>query len=168
PPPRLSTSSYGRCTRPVLHRPVEPSQHTSYDFGKSLRTSGVLTSMCRVGSAYDNALAETAFATLKTELVYPKAWGCRYKFGLEVLSYIEGFHSTRRRHSRLDRHSPADHEERQLTDKQAVRRTGVTSGPPRLHLHLARVEHVIYYMFVPFRAFDAATSDVVKHTLVRL
>lgn len=55
------------------HRPVESGQNTAYEFGKALRTSGLLASMGRVGSAFD-AMAESVFATLKTELVYPRSW----------------------------------------------------------------------------------------------
>jgi|tagenome__1003787_1003787.scaffolds.fasta_scaffold20263423_1 transposase InsO family protein len=51
--------------------------YTSCDFGKTLRTSGLLTSMGRVGSAYDNAMAESFFATLRAELVYRRAWPTR-------------------------------------------------------------------------------------------
>ena len=102
----------------TIHHSDRGTQYTSYEFGKSLRTSGLLASMGRVGSAFDNAMAETAFATLKTELVYRKAWTSRHELEMEVFSYIEGFYNTRRRHSRLDNLSPADYEERHLTHKQ--------------------------------------------------
>ncbi len=94
----------------MLHPPVEPGQYTSYEFGKTLRTSGLLASMGRVGSAYDNAMAESFFATLKAELVYRRAWPTRHELETEVFSYIEGFYNTRRRHSRLDNLSPAQFE----------------------------------------------------------
>ena len=60
-----------------MHHSDRGSQYTSYDFGKTLRTSGLLASMGRVGSVYDNAMAESFFATLKAELVYRRAWPTR-------------------------------------------------------------------------------------------
>lgn len=82
-------------------------------FGRTLRTSDSLASIGQVGSAFDNAMAETFFATLKTELVYHGSWSTRHKLEKEVFSYLEGFYNSRRRHSRLDNLSPTD-DERQL------------------------------------------------------
>jgi putative transposase len=95
----------------LVHHSDRGSQYTSYEFGKTLRTSGLLPSMGRVGSAYDNAMAESFFATLKAELVYRRAWPTRHELEMEVFSYIEGFYNTRRRHSRLDNLSPAAYEQ---------------------------------------------------------
>ncbi len=53
----------------TVHHTDRGSQYTSYDFGKVLRASGLLASMGRVGSAFDNAMAESFFATLKEELI---------------------------------------------------------------------------------------------------
>ncbi|WP_255472711.1 IS3 family transposase [Quadrisphaera setariae] len=102
----------------TIHHSDRGTQYTSYEFGKSLRASGLLASMGRVGSAFDNAMAETTFATLKTELVYRRAWASRHELEMEVFSYIEGFYNSRRRHSRLDNLSPLDYEQRYLTQKQ--------------------------------------------------
>jgi putative transposase len=106
----------------VLRRPVESGQYTSYEFGKTLRTSGLLASMGRVGSAFDNAMAESFFATLKAEVVYRRAWPTRHELEMEVFSYIEGFYNPRRRHSRLDNLSPAAYEQllkEQVTQNEA-------------------------------------------------
>jgi putative transposase len=78
--------------------------------------------MGRVGSAYDNAMAESFFATLKAELVYRRAWSTWHELKMEVFSYIEGFYNSRRRHSRLDNLSPADFEKiftQQMTQTEA-------------------------------------------------
>jgi putative transposase len=48
----------------MLRRPVEPEQYTSYAFGKRCQEMGVMPSMGSVGDAYDNAMAESFFATL--------------------------------------------------------------------------------------------------------
>ena len=103
----------------MLRPPVESGQYTSYEFGKTLRTSGLLASMGRIGSAFDNALAESVFATLKTELIYRRSWPTRHELEMEVFSYLEGFYNTRRRHSKLNNLSPADHETMHLTQNEA-------------------------------------------------
>jgi transposase InsO family protein len=106
----------------LVHHSDRGSQYTSYEFGKTLRTSGLLASMGRVGSAFDNAMAESFFATLKAELVYRRAWPTRHELEMEVFSYIEGFYNPRRRHSRLANLSPADFEKtitQQMTHNEA-------------------------------------------------
>ena len=70
----------------LVHHTDRGSQYTSYEFGKTLRSSGLLASMGRVGSAYDNAMAESVFATLKTELVYRQSWPTRHQLEMEVSS----------------------------------------------------------------------------------
>jgi putative transposase len=57
--------------------------------------------MGRVGSAYDNTLAESFVATLKTELLYRSSWPTRQVARTVIFEYIEGFYNTRRRHSAL-------------------------------------------------------------------
>jgi putative transposase len=99
----------------TVHHTDHGSQYTSYEFGKTLRASGLLASMGRVGSAFDNAMAETVFATLKTELIYRRSWPTRHDLEMEVFSYLEGFYNTRRRHSRLGNLSPTDYENIHLT-----------------------------------------------------
>src|SRR3712207_5674382 len=105
-------------TLEVLRGPLESAQYTSYEFGKALRASGLLASMGRVGSAFDNAMAESVFATLKTELIYRRSWPTRHELEMEVFSCLEGFYNTRRRHSRLGNLSPADYESMHLTQNE--------------------------------------------------
>ncbi|MDP5181563.1 integrase core domain-containing protein [Blastococcus sp. BMG 814] len=88
-------------------RPGQPAQYTSDEFGRTLRTSGVLASMGRVGSAYDDAMIESFFATLKEGLVHQRAWPTRHELETEVFSRIEGFYNPTRLHGRLDSLSPA-------------------------------------------------------------
>jgi putative transposase len=102
-----------RCTTPI-----ESAQYTSYEFGKALRASGLLASMGRVGSAFDNSMAESVFATLKTELIDRRSWPTRHELKMEVFSYLEGFYNTRRRHSRLNNLSPTDYENMHLTQNE--------------------------------------------------
>jgi putative transposase len=79
--------------------------------------------MGSVADAFDNALAEAFFATLKEELVYRRSWPTRHELEMEVFSYIEGFYNPRRRHSRLGNLSPDTYEKihrpTDTTDNQA-------------------------------------------------
>jgi transposase InsO family protein len=95
-------------------------QYTSLSFGKRLEDEGLLPSMGRVGSAYDNALAESFDATLKTELLYRISWPTRQVVRTAMFEYIEGFYNTRRRHSALGYLSPAEFEEAKLVEGAAA------------------------------------------------
>ena len=61
----------------LVHHSDRGVQYTLLFFGKTLEDGGLLPSMSRVGSAYDNALAESFAATLKTELLYRASWPTR-------------------------------------------------------------------------------------------
>ena len=95
-------------------------QYTSLSFSKRLEDEGLLPSMGRVGSAYDNALAESFLATLKTELLYRNTWPTRRASRTAIFEYIEGFYNTRRRHSALGYLSPAEFEEAILVGEDAA------------------------------------------------
>jgi putative transposase len=97
---------------------MQSAQYTSYEVGKALRASGLLASMGRVVSAFENAMAESVFATSKTELIYRRSWPTRHELEMEVFSYLEGFYNTRRRHSRLGNLSPTDYETTHLTQNE--------------------------------------------------
>jgi putative transposase len=60
-----------------VHHSEREVQYTSLSFGKRLEDEGFLPSMGWVGCAYDNALAESFLATLKTELLYRNRWPTR-------------------------------------------------------------------------------------------
>ena len=96
----------------VIHHSDQGSQYTSFAFGKRCREAGVRPSMGSVGDAYDNAMAESFFATLECELLDR----CRFKTQAEarmaVFAFIEGFYNPRRRHSSLDYLSPIAFERR--------------------------------------------------------
>jgi putative transposase len=103
-----------------LRPPVESAQYTSLSFSKRLKDEGLLPSMGRVGSAYDNALAESFGATLKTELLYRSNWPTRRTVRTAIFEYIEGFYNTRRRHSSLGHLSPAEFEQVKLEQENAA------------------------------------------------
>ena len=104
----------------LVHHSDRGVQYTSLSFGKRLEDEGLLPSMGRVGSAHDNALAESFVATLKTELLYRSSWPTRQVVRTAIFEYIEGFYNTRRRHSALGHLSPAEFEEVRLGEEDAA------------------------------------------------
>jgi putative transposase len=104
----------------LVHHSDRGVQYTSLSFGKRLEDQGVIPSMGRVGTAYDNALAESFIATLKCELLYRSSWPTRQTARTAIFEYIEGFYNTRRRHSALGHLSPTEHEEVRLGETTAA------------------------------------------------
>jgi putative transposase len=88
------------------------SQYTSLAYGTYAKTSGIALSMGSVGDPWDNAVAETFFASLEKELLRRERLPTREAARMRVFWYIECFYNTRRRHSGLGYLSPAEYEER--------------------------------------------------------
>lgn len=95
----------------VIHHSDRGSQYTSLGFGKTLAEAGVVQSVGRRGDAFDNAVAESFFATLECELLDRRTFKRRDQARLEVFEFIEGFYNSRRRHSALGYVSPERFEE---------------------------------------------------------
>jgi transposase InsO family protein len=70
----------------------------------------VTLSVGRKGQCWDNAVAESFFATVKTELIHRRVWPTRKAASSALFDYIEGWYDTRRRHSTLGYISPAQYE----------------------------------------------------------
>ncbi len=94
----------------LIHHSDQGSQYVSLGFGQACTTSGISRSMGSRGVCWDNAVAETFFATLKKELVYRRSWPTRRELSTEVFEYIEAFYNRQRRHSTLGYLSPAEFE----------------------------------------------------------
>lgn len=101
----------------LVHHSDRGCQYTSLAFGKTLQQAGVLPSMGRRGDAYDNALCESFFATLETELLERHSFTSRDHARIAVFKYIEGFYNPRRRHSSLGNVSPETYEERMKSNQ---------------------------------------------------
>ena len=99
----------------LIHHSDQGSQYVSLAFGRAARQAGIAVSMGSRGDAYDNAVAETFFATLKKELVNRRSWPSRLELQSAAFEYIEAFYNRRRRHSRLGMVSPAEYEQTQTT-----------------------------------------------------
>jgi putative transposase len=95
----------------LIHHSDQGSQYVSLAFGQSARDAGIARSMGSKGDCFDNAVAESFFATLKKELVHRRSWPTRRELTGEVFEYIEGFYNRTRRHSTLGYLSPADFED---------------------------------------------------------
>jgi len=92
--------------RGLLHHSDRGSQYASGDYRKRLDDHGIACSMSRKANCWDNAVAESFFATLKIELVYQAAWRTRAEARAAIFEYVEAFYNTRRLHSSLDYLSP--------------------------------------------------------------
>jgi putative transposase len=95
----------------LLHHSDRGCQYTSADYRNALASLNVTVSMSRKGNCWDNAVAESFFATLKAELVHTQSWSGRLELRAAVFEYIEVFYNRRRLHSSLDYRSPAEVEE---------------------------------------------------------
>jgi putative transposase len=96
----------------LVHHSDHGSQYTSLAFGRRLRESGIAASMGSIGDCYDNAMAESFFATLETELIDRSDWATPREAKAAVFEYIEVFYNRIRRHSALGYLSPDQFEER--------------------------------------------------------
>ena len=96
--------------RGLVHHSDQGSQYVSLAFGRRCRQAGIEQSMGGRRSAYDNAVCESFFKTLKGELVDRQSWPTKAELRTAVFDYIECFYNPRRRHSSLDYHSPAEYE----------------------------------------------------------
>ena len=94
----------------VIHHSDQGSQYTSIAFGNRCKEMGVRPSMGTVGDAYDNAMAESFFASLECELIARRSWKTKTEARLAVFTWIESWYNPRRRHSGLDYQSPNNFE----------------------------------------------------------
>ena len=94
----------------VIHHSDQGSQYTSIAFGQRCKAMGVRPSMGSVGDAYDNAMAESFFATLECELIDRRRFRDPAEAQRQVFHFIEGWYNPRRRHSALGYLSPINYE----------------------------------------------------------
>ncbi|MDP9476428.1 MAG: integrase core domain-containing protein, partial [Actinomycetota bacterium] len=96
------------------------ARSASLAFGQRLREAGLLGSMGSRGDCFDNALAESFFATLECELLARQRFPTRNAARLALFDDIEGFYNTHRRHSALGYVSPATYERRWTLSQQVT------------------------------------------------
>jgi transposase InsO family protein len=96
------------------------SQYASYEHKDLLKTYGIIQSMSRRGNCLDNAVAESFFHTLKTELVHHEIYHTRKQAKQSIFEYIEVFYNRERIHSANKNLSPVEFEEKMLREKMAA------------------------------------------------
>lgn len=96
----------------LVHHSDHGSQYTSAAFGRRCAEAGIARSMGSVGDSYDNAMAESFFASLETELIDRSAWRTRDEARAAAFEWIATFYNPRRRHSSLGYLSPEEFEAR--------------------------------------------------------
>jgi transposase InsO family protein len=94
----------------LLHHSDRGVQYASSAQRALLATYHITASMSRKGNCYDNALAESFFATLKTEAFTATATSTKDQTKRQLFDYIEAFYNTRRLHSALRYQSPLEFE----------------------------------------------------------
>jgi putative transposase len=94
----------------VIHHSDQGTQYTSIAFGTRCQQAGVRPSMGSVGDCFDNAMAESFFATLECELLERRSFKTQVEARMAVFDFIEGWYNPHRRHSALGYQSPIDYE----------------------------------------------------------
>jgi putative transposase len=107
----MAVSSRGDAAGVIAHSD-HGSQYTSLAYGAYAKQSGIELSMGSIGDPWDNALAESFFASLEKELLRRERFATREQARLRIFWYIECFYNPRRRHSSLGMLSPTDYEQR--------------------------------------------------------
>ena len=95
----------------LLHHSDRGCQYTSYEYRTALKNHGISVSMSRTGNCWDNAVAESFFATFKNELVHTRSWSTRLELRAATFEYLESFYNRRRLHSSIGYSTPSDFED---------------------------------------------------------
>jgi putative transposase len=130
----LNLALWQRRPAAVIHHSDQGSQYTSIAFGQRCREAGVRPSMGSVGDCFDNAMAESFFATLECELLDRRRFKTQVEARMAIFDFIEGWYNPHRRHSALAYHSPIEYEQVYRGDtNRTVRKASTTrtAGPPK-------------------------------------
>ena len=117
---RMAAAVRGGTVTGVIFHTDQGSEYTSGLFAAACRGLGVVQSMGRVGSALDNAAAESFFSTLEHELLSRHQFATRNEARAAVASWIDGFYNRIRRHSTTGMRSPIDYELAAATEAAAA------------------------------------------------
>ncbi len=106
----MAATTRGGAVDGVIFHSDRGSEYTSETYEKACGRLGVLQSMGRVGSALDNAAAESFNSTIKVEYIHRHRFATRAEARLKISTWIVDFYNLRRRHSSCDGMSPIDYE----------------------------------------------------------
>jgi transposase InsO family protein len=96
----------------LVHHSDRGSQYASRIYRGVLEERGIVCSMSRRGNCWDNAVVESFFATLKTELIHRRSWPNRAEASRAIAEFIELFYNCQRMHSSIGYNSPSEFEQR--------------------------------------------------------
>ena len=99
----------------VIHHSDKGCQYTSYAFGKRCREAGVVPSVGSTGDAYDNAMAESFFATLEREVINRRRFKSQTEARMAIFQWLEGWYNPHRRHSAIGYLSPINYERKMMS-----------------------------------------------------
>ena len=100
-----------RAARGVVLHSDQGSQYTALAFSRRCAEAGIERSMGAAGNCYDNAMAESLFATLECELLQRVPFATREQAAMEIFVFLESFYNRKRRHSALGYRSPVEFEQ---------------------------------------------------------
>lgn len=86
------------------------TQFTAWAFTHRARQSGLLPSMGSIGDCFDNAVIESFWGRMQTELLNRKRWNTRVELASAMFEYVEVFHNRQRRHSSIGMLTPIEYE----------------------------------------------------------
>jgi len=117
---KMAVATRGGAVDGVIFHSDRGSQYTSAEFRALCDAHGVRQSMGKTGVCWDNALAESFFATYKLELIEFRAWPTRARTRTATVHWIEAVYNRQRRHSAIDMMSPVDYEDRYWNRRAAA------------------------------------------------
>ncbi len=117
----LDMALWQRRPQEVIHHSDQGCQYTSIAFGNRCKDAGVSPSMGSVGDCFDNAMAESFFATLECELLQRRRFKTQAEAKMAVFQFIEGWYNPHRRHSSLDYLSPMSYEKQYLSKSSVLK-----------------------------------------------
>ena len=107
---QMAITLRGELPAHVVFHADRGTQYASEQIAEFARMNGITRSMGRTGVCWDNAMAESFFATLKTEFYYRRVWPTQARAKIDVGAWIEDRYNRRRRHSALGQISPVQYE----------------------------------------------------------
>jgi putative transposase len=104
----------------LLHHSDRGSTYASSDYRDALVGCGAIASMSRKGDCWDNAVAESFFATIKNEMIDHEDFQTRAEAVVAIADFIDGFYNVQRMHSSIGYVSPVEFELRLISTRKAA------------------------------------------------